>query len=49
MASALFNSLIASKEVALPFPKILESTRCTTMKFVPEVKLNEEARNEKKD
>ena len=50
MASALFDSLMASggKGSGTIPPKIAESTGPMTMKFLLDVKLNKEARNQKK-
>ena len=45
MASALFDSAIASGGWYHP-PKISETTGPMTMKFLPDVKLNKEARNQ---
>ena len=47
MASALFACLMASGGVVPP-PKFLEATGHMTMKFLPDVMLNKEARNQKK-
>ena len=46
-APALFNSLMESGDDIKP-PKISETARLMAMKILPNVKLNEEARNQKK-
>ena len=46
VASALLDSLIASGGGITP-PKISETTGRITMEFLPDVKLSEEARNQK--
>ena len=49
IASALFDSVIASGGGGTtPPPKISVTTERMTMKFLPDVKLSEEARNQKK-
>ena len=46
IASALFDSAIASGGWVVP-PKISKTTEPMTMKFLPDVKLSEGARNQK--
>ena len=49
IASALFDSLLASgggSGTAAPPPKISETTGRITMKFLPDIKLIEEAQNQ---
>ena len=47
IASALFDSEIASGGGGTTPPEISETTRRMTMKFLPHVKLSKEARNPK--
>ena len=48
MASAFSESLIASGGVVPPPPKISGTTKGMTMKFLPDVGIHYEARNQKK-
>ena len=47
MASAFSDSLMASGGVVPPPPKISGTTKGMTMKFLPDVGINKEARNQK--
>ena len=47
MALALFDSLLAPGGMMVTIPKISGTTRCMSMKFLPDVKYHREARLQK--